>query len=61
MKERQGDVREGLQTILQALDFYRKRFNGQPHSLVAKSLMSVGKCHEKLGELVEAETVYKGY
>jgi tetratricopeptide (TPR) repeat protein len=61
VKERQGDLRGGLDFIYQALGFYRNKFaaaNGQ-HSLIAKSLMSVGKCHEKLRELDQAETAFR--
>lgn len=51
VKERLGRVQEGLDILFKALEFYKARFKGAEHSLVAKTLMSVGHAQEKLGQL----------
>eukprot|EP00286_Rhodomonas_abbreviata_P021916 CAMPEP_0181307184 /NCGR_PEP_ID=MMETSP1101-20121128/10732_1 /TAXON_ID=46948 /ORGANISM="Rhodomonas abbreviata, Strain Caron Lab Isolate" /LENGTH=439 /DNA_ID=CAMNT_0023413359 /DNA_START=114 /DNA_END=1433 /DNA_ORIENTATION=+ len=54
VKERQGNPREALPVLQQALQHYKddcKTEDGS--SLIAKAHMSVGQCHEMLGELPE--------
>lgn len=59
VKERLGRPEEGLKILQSALQFYRNRFKGAEHSLVAKTLMSVGHTQEKLKRYPEAVTSYR--
>lgn len=55
IKDRKGDINGSLPVLQQALDWYKTKFGTADASLVAKSHMSVGKAHEKLGDHEAAE------
>uniref|UniRef100_A0A7S1NH83 MalT-like TPR region domain-containing protein n=1 Tax=Eutreptiella gymnastica TaxID=73025 RepID=A0A7S1NH83_9EUGL len=55
IKDRQNKVAESLPVLQQALEWYQNKFGAVAASLVAKAHMSVGKAHEKLDALAEAE------
>ena len=55
IKDRKNQVAESLPVLQQALDWYQNKFGAVDASLVAKAHMSVGKAHEKLGDLAKAE------
>lgn len=59
VKERLGRPAEGLEILEKALAFYRQRFQGVEHSLVAKTLMSVGHTQEKLQRYTDAVASYR--
>ncbi|EKX32396.1 hypothetical protein GUITHDRAFT_121447 [Guillardia theta CCMP2712] len=57
VKERQGNPREALPILQEALDSYKAEYKSEDAtSLIAKAHMSVGQCHELLGELKEAQS-----
>lgn len=59
VKDRLGRTAEGLELLLEALAFYKTRFSGVEHSLVAKTLTSIGHCHIKLNQIQKAEEAFK--
>lgn len=61
IKERRGELENGLPLAKQALEFYQKRDKrrGWESSLSAKASMQVSKMNMKLGELKEAEKYTK--
>ena len=59
VRDRLGKTREALPILQQALEHYRNEHTTKDHvqldsSIIAKAHMSLGKCHEKIGELKEA-------
>lgn len=59
VKDRLGNTKEGLKVLYEALEFYKQRFQGVDHSLIAKTLMSIGHTHEKLREFSKAEESFR--
>eukprot|EP00960_Hanusia_phi_P056347 763236-Hanusia_phi.AAC.6 len=56
VKERQGNPREALPILQEALNSYKAEYKSEDAtSLIAKAHMSVGQCHEILGDLEEAQ------
>eukprot|EP00906_Rhabdomonas_costata_P004523 RCo006670 len=59
VKERRGDIAGALVQLERALKCYQEKFKDTDASLTAKAHMSVGKAHEKLNHLPEAEQNFR--
>lgn len=59
IKNRLGDNKAAQKYLYEALAFYKKRFAGMEHSLIAKTLTSVAAAHEKNIEWDKAEHAHR--
>mmetsp|Transcript_3081 Transcript_3081/g.7195 ORF Transcript_3081/g.7195 Transcript_3081/m.7195 type:complete len:428 (+) Transcript_3081:19-1302(+) len=55
LKKARGDYKGSVKTLLEALQFFKDKYKGIEHSIVAKCHTSVGRSLEALGEIHQAE------
>merc|ERR1712130_1644 len=59
VKNKLNNSKEALKYLEEALELYKKRFKYNEHSMIGKTMSSIGNAHENLGNLTSAFDAYR--